>query len=77
MAQRIIDLVLSVIAAFISVLLSWPYWRQFEYWPASPTMWRLYMGIGFLLAVYVFHVFLRSLRTLFAHDTLTRTGERQ
>lgn len=72
MAQRIIDLALSALAALVSVLLSWPYWRDFEYWPESHGMWRLYIALGFVLAVYVFYAFLRSLRTLFLHDAQAR-----
>ncbi len=72
MAQRIIDLTLSALAALASLLLSWPYWRDFEYWPESPTMWVLYFIIGFVLATYVFYVFLDSLRTLFLHEDQAR-----
>ncbi|MFA5521329.1 MAG: hypothetical protein WCY98_05930 [Castellaniella sp.] len=72
MAQRTIDLVIAIIASVISVLLSWPYWRDFEYWPESPTMWTLYFIVGFILAVYVFLVFISSLRTLFQHDEQAR-----
>lgn len=68
MAQRIIDLTLSALAALVSLLLSWPYWRDFEYWPESPMMWRVYFAVGFALAVYVFYVFLDALRTLFLHE---------
>lgn len=72
MAQRIIDLTLSALASLVSLLLSWPYWRDFEYWPESPTMWWLYFIIGFVLATYVFYVFLGSLRTLFLHEDQAR-----
>ncbi|CAM5791856.1 hypothetical protein [Castellaniella caeni] len=72
MAQRIIDLVLSALASLVSVLLSWPYWRNFEYWPESRTLWTLYVIVGYLLAVYVFYAFLGSLRTLFLHDAQGR-----
>lgn len=74
MAQRIIDLMLSALAALVSVLLSWPYWRDFEYWPESHGMWRLYIVAGFVLAVYVFYAFLRSVRTLFLHDAQARAA---
>lgn len=69
-AQRIIDLTLSVLASAAGLLLSWPYWRDFQYWPESHGMWRLYFAVGYVLAVYVFYVFIGSLRTLFAHDAL-------
>lgn len=72
MAQRIIDLTLSALASLVSLLLSWPYWRDFEYWPESAAMWWLYFLIGFVLATYVFHVFLGSLRTLFLHEDQAR-----
>ncbi|MGB6241276.1 MAG: hypothetical protein WBF69_02210 [Castellaniella sp.] len=72
MAQRIIDLVLSALASLVSVLLSWPYWRDFEYWPESPALWWLYFILGYCLAVYVFYAFLGSLRTLFLHDSQGR-----
>lgn len=72
MAQRIIELVLAALAALLSVLLSWPYWRDFEYWPESHGMWRLYFAAGSILAVYVFYIFLRCMRTLFLHDEQAR-----
>lgn len=68
MAQRVIDLVLSALAALLSVLLSWPYWHSVGYWAETPAMWTLYIAVGYVLAVYVFYVFLGSLRTLFLHD---------
>lgn len=74
MAQRIIDLTLSALASLASLLLSWPYWRDFEYWPESPTMWMLYFIIGFVLATYVFYVFLGSVRTLFLHEDQARNA---
>jgi hypothetical protein len=76
MAQRIIDLTLSALASLVSLLLSWPYWRDFEYWPESSTMWRLYFIVGFVLATYVFYVFLGSLRTLFLHEDQAPRSER-
>ena len=66
--QRIIDLTLSVLASVAAFLLSWPFWRDFEYWPESHLAWWLYFGAGFVLAVYVFYVFIGSLHTLFLHD---------
>jgi len=75
MAQRMIDFVLSALAALLSVLLSWPYWRDYEYWAESPTMWWIYIIIGYLLAIYVFYAFLGSLRTLFQHDEQARQQE--
>ena len=72
MAQRIIDIVISILASLVSVGLSWPYWRDFEYWAESPGMWNFYFILGFFLAVYVFYVFLGCLRTLFQHDEQMR-----
>lgn len=72
MAQRLIDLTVSILGSATSLFLSWPYFRDFEYWAESPTMWRGYFLVGFLLAVYVFYVFLRITRTLFEHDELER-----
>ncbi len=74
--QRIIDLFLSVVASGIGVALSWPFWRDFEYWPESGIAWQIYFLLGFALAVYVFYVFLGSLRTLFLHDAWSRESGR-
>lgn len=68
MSQRRIDLTLSVGATVLAFLLSWPYWRAFEYWAESRAAWRVYFVLGFLLAVYVFYVFIHSLHALFVHD---------
>jgi len=68
MVNRITDLTLAVLASAVSFLLSWPFWRDFEYWPESRFMWLVYFITGFILAVYVFYAFMGSLRTLFMHD---------
>ncbi len=65
--QRIIDLTLSVLASMAAFLLSWPFWRDFEYWPESHMAWWIYFVLGFVLAVYVFYVFIGSLHILFLH----------
>lgn len=70
MRTRLVDLFVSIFASAAALLLSWPYWRDFEYWPESRLAWSLYFSVGFLLAVYVFMVFIRSLRTLFEHDAI-------
>lgn len=70
--RRIIWLSVAVIASLLSFFLSWPYWRDFSYWPESRTMWALYFTVGFVLAVYVFYVFFGCLRTLFEHDEIER-----
>ncbi|MFT0548621.1 hypothetical protein ACMHYO_20085 [Allopusillimonas ginsengisoli] len=72
MAQRLIDFTISILASVVSLLLSWPYFRDFEYWAESHTMWLVYFVVGFVLAVYVFYVLLRITRTLFEHDGLDR-----
>ena len=70
MRIRIIDLSLSVVASAAAMALSWPYFRSFGFWAESRGMWWLYFAAGFVLAVYVFYVFLGALATLFAHDAL-------
>lgn len=70
--QRAIDLTLAVLGSIVGFGLSWPFWRDFSYWPESHLAWYLYFVIGFVLAVYVFYAFIGSLRTLFEHDALLR-----
>lgn len=70
MRKRTIDLTLSVIASVAALLLSWPYFRNFEYFAESRLAWIVYFVGGFLLAVYVFYVFLQATHTLFEHDAL-------
>ncbi len=69
MTQRITDFTFSVLASVAAFLLSWPFWRDFEYWAESHVAWWIYFALGFVLAVYVFYVFIGSLRILFLHDT--------
>lgn len=69
MTQRITELVVSVLACVAAVLLSWPFSRTFEYWAESHTAWWIYFTVGSVLTVYVFYVFIGSLRILFLHDT--------
>jgi succinate dehydrogenase/fumarate reductase cytochrome b subunit len=68
MTQRITGLVLSVLVCVAAFLLSWPFWRTYAYWAESRSAWRLHFATGFVLVVYVFHVFIVSLRILFIHD---------
>ncbi|MCC7058848.1 MAG: hypothetical protein IT508_01305 [Burkholderiaceae bacterium] len=68
MTQRSMDLLISLLASAVSLLLSWPYWRDFEYWPESRAAWWVYFILGFVLAVYVFRAFITSLRELFEHE---------
>lgn len=76
-AQRLIRLGLAVLGSGVSLALSWPYWRDFEYWPESQVMWQLYFAVGFVLAVYVFYIFLDRLSTLFEHDVIARAQSAQ
>lgn len=73
MSQRITDLTISVLACVVFTLLSWPFWRNYEYWAESHQAWWIYFAVGFLLALYVFYVFIGSLRILFIHDTQQQT----
>lgn len=66
--QRSIDLTLSVVASIVGFALSWPYWRSSGYFAVSSTAWWIYFAVGFVLAVYVFYVFFRTLRALFSHE---------
>ncbi|HNU10320.1 MAG TPA: hypothetical protein PKJ45_03020 [Rubrivivax sp.] len=71
-AQGRIRFVVAALASLASLALSWPYWRDFGYWPESHTMWLVYFVVGFALAVYVFYVFFVCLSTLFEHDRIGR-----
>ncbi|MCC7039750.1 MAG: hypothetical protein IT516_05500 [Burkholderiales bacterium] len=71
-ARVVIRLLVAVVASIASVALSWPYWRDFEYWAEAPSLWAVYFVAGFLLAIYVFYVFLGCVATLFEHDALER-----
>ena len=71
-AKRIIRISLAILASGASLALSWPYWRDFDYWAESHSMWLVYLALGFVLAVYVFNVFFDSLELLFEHDALER-----
>ena len=66
--QRSIDLTLAVLASVVSMLLSLPYWRSFSYWAESRIAGWIYFAVGFVLAIYVFYVFFRALRTMFVHE---------
>lgn len=69
-----IDLVLSILACAAGFILSWPFWRDFEYWAESHAMWWIYFVVGYLMSVYVFYAFLGCMRTLFLHDALVKSG---
>ncbi|MCW5571599.1 MAG: hypothetical protein KIT37_01050 [Steroidobacteraceae bacterium] len=76
-ARRIIRLSIAILASGVSLALSWPYWRDFGFWPESRGMWIGYFVVGYVLAVYVFYAFLDSLGTLFEHDELERGADRE
>lgn len=61
------DLVVSVLATILFLLLSIPAWWEFSYWGERPWMWAAYFVIGTLLALYVVFVFLRAARILLRH----------
>ena len=75
--ERIIRMGVAIVASAISLALSWPYWRNFEYWAESHTAWQVYFVLGFVLAVYVFYAFLGRLTTLFEHDALEQARRAQ
>lgn len=72
MKQQLVRFLIAIPAAVLSVALSWPYARNYEYWAESPNMWKIYFVAGFILAVLVFYFFLESLSVLFQHDDLAR-----
>lgn len=74
MSQRFTDITLSLLASVAAFLLSWPFWRDFADWSESPLAWRVYFALGFLLAVYVFYVFISSLHMLFLHGKEEAAG---
>ncbi|CBL45414.1 Hypothetical protein HDN1F_18310 [gamma proteobacterium HdN1] len=65
--QRLTDLVISFFSTLTAFLLSLPLWRDNEYFAESSAFWNAYFVIGFVLGVYVFYVFIGSLRILFLH----------
>ena len=77
MTQRMVDWILAVVASVVGFALSWPFWRDFEYFAESRDWWWIYFTLGFLLAVYVFYIFIACTRTLFLHYRLIKTGEIQ
>ena len=70
MRKRRVEFWLSVIASVAATALSWPFWRDFNYWAVTKQMWLVYFIVGFLLSIYVFYVFLGALHTLFEHDAI-------
>lgn len=65
--QRLTDLIISLFCTLAGFLFSWPFWRDFEYFAESESYWMAYFIIGSVLGIYVFYVFIGSLRFLFQH----------
>lgn len=65
--QRLTDLIISFFASLAALLLSLPFWRDNEYFAESDLFWRVYFVLGFILGMYVFYVFIGSVRMLFIH----------
>lgn len=65
--QRLTDLIISFLATVVAFLLSLPFWRDNEYFAESDLYWRVYFVVGFILGIYVFYVFIGSLRMMFIH----------
>lgn len=76
MSQRAMDWLIAVVGSILAIALSWPFWRDFSYFAESETMWLVYFGIGFVLSVYVFFVFLDCMRTLFQHSAIEQAAAR-
>ena len=72
MKQKVIDVVLSMLASAAAVALSWPYHRNFEYFAESETAWNIYFILGFVVCVYIFFIFIHCVRTLFEHDRVIK-----
>lgn len=76
MSQRAMDWLISVVGSVLAILLSWPFWRDYEYWAESETMWLVYFIVGYVLAVYVFYIFIVCTRTLFQHASIEQAAAR-
>ncbi len=76
MSQRAMDWLISIVGTVVGFALSWPFWRDFEYWAESEMMWNIYFVVGFVLSIYVFHVFIDCIRTLFQHSTIEQAAAR-
>lgn len=74
MSQRAMDWLISIVGSVVGFALSWPFWRDFEYWAESETAWMIYFVLGFIFAIYVFHVFIDCTRTLFQHSVIERAA---
>lgn len=76
MSQRAMDWLISVVGSVLAILLSWPFWRDYEYWAESETMWLVYFIVGYALSVYVFYIFIGVTRTLFQHSAIEQEAAR-
>lgn len=76
MSQRAMDWLISVVGSVLAILLSWPFWRDYEYWAESETMWLVYFIVGYALSVYVFYIFIGVTRTLFQHSAIEQAAAR-
>ncbi len=76
MSQRTMDWLISIVGTVVGFALSWPFWRDFEYFAESETMWKVHFAIGFVIAIYVFHVFIDCTRTLFQHAAIERGDDK-
>lgn len=65
--QRVIDLALAFFSTVAAFVFSLPFWRDNEYFAESDLAWNVYYIAGFILGLYVFYVFIGSLRMLFLH----------
>ena len=65
--QRLTDLIIAVLATVVAFFFSLPFWRDNEYFAESDLYWRVYFVLGFILGIYVFYVFIGSLRMMFIH----------
>lgn len=72
MGQKWIDYILAILGTLVAIGLSWPFWRDFSYFAESRIAWLIYFVGGGLLSVWVFLIFIHSLRTLFLHDRIAR-----
>jgi len=61
--------VVAILITLFFILISTPYQFDFNhYFAVSTWLWGIYYGLGFLLSLYVFWVFVRALKVLMNHD---------
>lgn len=56
------------------VLISTPWYFEFNFFAETPLMWVVYYVLGFLLSLFTIWVFLRALNILSDHDELHKIG---